>query len=82
MKMLRLRMMAYLTRPILIFLNFIFFSDQMEVYKVLIAVVFITTSSSFTQSAPWRGAASTVQVLINYVIPLRVKNAIQEVNIW
>lgn len=82
MKMLRLRMMAYLTRSILIFLHeFYFFSDEMELYKVLIAVVFITTSSSFTHSASWRGAASTAQLLINYLIPLRVKNAIQEVNI-
>ena len=52
---------------------------SMEACKVLIAVIFITTSSSFTHSAPSGGTASTVQVLINYVIPQRVKNAIQEV---
>ena len=51
----------------------------MEAYKVLIAVISITALSSFTVGAPSGGKASTAQVLINYVIPLRVENAIQEV---
>ena len=54
-------------------------NKSMEAYKVLIAVIFITTSSSFTHGAPWGGTASTAQVLINYVIPQRVRSAIQEV---
>ena len=64
--------------------SFFFFSlpkreKSMEAYKVLIAVISITTLSSFTHGAPSYGTASTAQVLINYVIPRRVESAIQEV---
>ena len=51
----------------------------MEGLKVLIAVVFITTSSSLTASAPVAGAVSSSQLLFNHVIPEKVKSAIEEV---
>ena len=54
-------------------------TKSMEAYKVLIAVISITALSSFTHGAPSYGTASTAQVLINYVIPLTIKSAIQEV---
>ena len=51
----------------------------MEGLKVLIAVVFITTSSSLTASAPIAGAVSTAEVLFNHAIAEEVKSAIEEV---
>ncbi|XP_029194480.2 uncharacterized protein LOC114960312 [Acropora millepora] len=50
---------------------------KMEGLKVLIAVVFITTSSSLIASAPISGV-STAQHTFNYLIPKQVKGAIEE----
>lgn len=50
----------------------------MEGLKVLIAVVFITTSSSLTASAPIARAVSSSQLLFNHVIAEKVKSAIEE----
>lgn len=51
----------------------------MEGLKVLIAVVFISTSSSLTASAPIRAAVSTAQAAFNHAIAEEVKSAIEEV---
>ena len=56
-----------------------FRKGKMEGLKVLIAVIFITTSSSLSVSAPVGGAASTAQVLFKHAIAQGVKNAIREV---
>lgn len=51
----------------------------MKGLKVLIAVVFITTSSSLTASAPIGGPVSTAHALFNVAIAKTVESAIGEV---